>query len=59
MSDMNTNSVEEIPVEFKKPPRRFLGFIFCKHSWKEYWKKIDESTSVGIQKCTRCLKEKV
>lgn len=47
----------KIPVEFKKPPRKILGFVFCKHSWRDYWKVIDDNTSVCIQKCARCLKE--
>lgn len=58
MTDPKNNELLiKIPVKFKKPPRRILGFTFCDHVWKKYWKKINEDVSAEINKCARCLKE--
>ena len=51
-------TVESIGKEFIKPPRRFFGFVFCRHVWKKYWHKLDDFNQVELEKCARCLKDK-
>jgi hypothetical protein len=53
-----SNELLELPVKFKKPPFRFLGFTLCRHVWKKYWLQVDESVSVETEKCARCQKDK-
>lgn len=55
----DASKVEAIPVVYRKPPRRFLGIVLCRHSWQTYWKPCpdDESVQIGVLKCARCLRE--
>jgi hypothetical protein len=55
-----TSNIFTIPIEFLKPPRRVLGFTLCRHSWRPFWKQCadDESVTVEMLKCTRCLRER-
>ncbi len=52
------SEIKVIPVEFAKPPRRILGLVFCRHVWKTYWQSLSDDTSVGRDRCARCLKFK-